>query len=75
MSIVFSVILRMEWMRTFVGSDLFEPAARVGREAGGGEVRLGVLGERAGVEGVLEMLEGQGEVQHRGVCQSRSGST
>lgn len=58
--------------RTFVRSDLLEPAARVRGQAGGGEVGFRVLGERAGVEGVLEVLEGQREVQHRGVCGVKS---
>ena len=49
-------------------ADLLEAAAGPLGEAGVGEVVLGVVGEGLAVEGVLEVLEGEGVVQDDVVC-------
>lgn len=48
---------------TFVLADFDEAATGVGREPGIGECLLVELGEGLGVESVLEVLEGEREVE------------
>ena len=49
-------------------SDFNEASAGKQRQAGVSESFLVVLGESAGIEGVLEMLKGESEVEDSDIC-------
>lgn len=55
-------------MGCLVSGDLSEAVADPAGEAGVLKVGLGVVGETLLVEGVLEVLKGQSEVENLGVC-------
>ena len=59
-------------MRLLMLGDLLEASADPRGEPGGGEGVLVVLGERVGVEGGLEVLECQGELEDLDVWQVAS---
>lgn len=53
-------------MRLLIDGDLLEVGVECAVESGRGELLLGVVGEALTVEGILEMLQGQGIVELMG---------
>ena len=62
-------------MGRFVGGDLLQVGVEGGVEAGGGEGGFGEVGETGAVEGVFEVLEGEGVVEDVGVGDGGGGLT
>ena len=58
-------------MRRLVLGELLETAVHPGLEAGLLEVLHGVVGQGAGIEGVLEVLEGERELEDVRICAGR----
>ena len=59
-------------VRRLVLGKLLETAVHPGLEAGLLEVLHGVVGQGAGIEGVLEVLESERELEHVDICRQRS---